>query len=83
MTLHYTERFLRTLKKLPRHIKEDTFRALDRLQNPSEREPLHVYPLEGRLRGLSAITINFAYQAIALMKDGNIIMLDATQRAKE
>lgn len=80
MHTHYTERFLRTAKKLPRHILEDTAKAIDRLEHPSAREPLHVYPLEGRLRGLSSLTINYEYQAVVLANEGTIIFLDIAHR---
>jgi mRNA-degrading endonuclease RelE of RelBE toxin-antitoxin system len=82
MILHYTERFIRTTKKLPKHIQEDTIRAIDRLQKPEAREPLHVYPLDGRLRGLSAFTVNFAYHVIALANESNIFLLDVAPREK-
>jgi mRNA-degrading endonuclease RelE of RelBE toxin-antitoxin system len=80
MHMHFTERFLRTAKKLPRHIIEDTAKAIDHLLHPSAREPLHVYPLEGRLRGLSSLTINYDYQAVVIANEGAIIFLDIAHR---
>lgn len=82
MQLLYTERFLRTTKKLPPQIQDDTIRAIGRIENPEVREPLHIYPLEGRLRGLSAITVNFAYHVIALVNESNIFLLDVAPREK-
>lgn len=80
MQLHYTERFLRTAKKLSRHVLDDLIKAIDHLQHPSAREPLHVYPLEGRLRGLSSLSINFEYQAVVIASEGGLIFLDVVHR---
>lgn len=80
--MHYTGRFLRTAKKLSRSVIDDLLRSIERLEHPSAREPLHVYPLEGRLRGLSALTINYEYQAIVIANEGGIIFLDVAHRQK-
>lgn len=78
--MHYTERFLRTARKLAHNVLEDTIKAIDHLQHPSAREPLHVYPLEGRLRGLSSLNINYEYQAIVIANEGGLIFLDVAHR---
>lgn len=83
MLLRYTERFLRTVKKLPVDIQEDVIKMMDRLQHPAAREPFHVFPLEGRLRGLSALTINFAYHAIVISSEEGVIFLDVAPRVTE
>jgi hypothetical protein len=80
MNLLYTERFLRTAKKLPRPVIEDTVSAIDHLQHPSAREPLHVYPLEGRFRGLSSLVINYEYHAVVIANEGGIVFLDLAHR---
>jgi Flp pilus assembly CpaE family ATPase len=78
--LRYTERFLRTAKKLPSYIQEDLIRVINQIEHPSAREPFHVYPLEGRFRGLSALTVNFAYHAIVISSEEGVIFLDIAQR---
>jgi len=82
MIMRYTERFLRTAKKLPTHIVDDITKSITRLQQPHEREPLHVYPMEGRLRGLSSLTINYEYHAIVILNEEGIIFLDIGHRMR-
>ncbi|HXK38089.1 MAG TPA: hypothetical protein VJ579_03405 [Candidatus Paceibacterota bacterium] len=80
MHMLYTVRFLRTAKKLPKHVIDDIIKSIEHLLHPQAREPLHVYPLEGRLRGLSSLTINYEYQAVVIANEGAIIFLDIAHR---
>jgi len=80
MNIRYTERFLCTAKKLPQAIQNDLIRVVNQIIHPAIRDPLHVYPLDGRFRGLSALSINFAYQAIVISSEDSIIFLDVALR---
>jgi hypothetical protein len=80
MNICYTQRFLKTLKRLPASVLDDVAHCVERLEHPRDREPLHVYPLSGKFRGLSAFTVNFAYHVIAIAGDDRLILLDTVAR---
>ncbi len=80
MNICYTMRFLKTLKRLPGSVIDDVERCIGQIEHPQGREPLHVYPLSGKLRGLSAFTVNFAYHVIAISGEDRLILLDTVER---
>jgi mRNA-degrading endonuclease RelE of RelBE toxin-antitoxin system len=83
MNVCYTMRFLKTIKRLQPAIQEDVQKCIERIEHPQDRDPLHVYALSGRLRGLSAFTVNFAYHVIAIANDDTLILLDTVEREQQ
>lgn len=76
MIIRYTERFIKSAAALPSSVVDNISSAILEIEKPKKDSPLHVYPLEGRLRGLSAFTVNYAYHVIAVLNDEGIILLD-------
>ena len=72
----YTQRFLRSLKKLPEGVKNDVILATERFKKKSEHQALRLHKLSGRMKKYHAFSANFNYRLIIEMKENDVYFLD-------
>lgn len=77
MELHYTARFIRSFKKLPKAVQEDAHAALEQFQSMHARSTLKLHKLSGSMKGYRAFSINFRYRIVVKqVKDGTVYCMD-------
>ncbi len=72
----YTQRFLRSLKKLPEGVQNDVILATERFKKKSEHQALRLHKLSGRMKKYHAFSANFNYRLIIEMKENDVYFLD-------
>lgn len=76
MEFLYTQRFLRSLKKIPPEVQEDVFDVIDRFRDKGNHEALRLHKLTGRMKKYHAFSVNFAYRIIIEITKEGVYFID-------
>jgi mRNA-degrading endonuclease YafQ of YafQ-DinJ toxin-antitoxin module len=73
--LRYTSLFVRKLKKLPQHLREEVQEKLVLFTDEGNHQKLKTHSLHGRLKGMHAFSVNYKVRVIVEIVRSDVYVL--------
>lgn len=64
LEIEYAPEFIRTWKKLPAHLQEESMECIEEFRNRKNHEKLKVHKLKGAMKGLYSFSVNYRYRIV-------------------